>query len=120
LQYEPHKILYNCSCDKELKKKRGCKRNKRETVTEIACYCDGMNGECEICRGSGKFGIKRCPVKLIDNKINFLLPFFYHWRNTNEYPDKQGLSLQPTKMIDAFNIMWAIVSKREEANKKKA
>jgi hypothetical protein len=91
---------------------------------KIDCTCAGING-CDICtkeisgkrQSFGYFTITRCPVKFCDDiGINRLLPYFWHWKGTNnmQYPDNQGRYEQPSILLEAFSICGAMANKREQ------
>lgn len=107
MQHRPHSVQYNCdNCGKEMKKNRGCKRNKRKAFLFLNCIC-GTASKCSICNGKGTFGLKCCPVRFSNNTaIDRFLPYFWNWIDTNamSFPDGRGQIYQPSKLLEAFSI----------------
>lgn len=115
MQYEPFSKLYNCYlCSTEERKQNGCIRPRKQVVKEIRCLCEGLNKRCQICKGKGIFEVKRCPASILNEpSINLLLPFFFFYRETKRFPDDRAILEQPVKLLEAFNLMGAVGTKRE-------
>ncbi len=110
--YEPHSKIFDCSfCAASDKKEYGCKRNRRIAIHKFNCSCGGQKG-CDICKGHGFFKLKRCPVKYSeDSQTRTILPYFFAWKNGNEFPDGRARLDQPVTLLQAFNILNAICNK---------
>ena len=50
--------------------------------------------------------LKRCPQSILDGNIRSLVPYFFHYLASSEYPDGRGRLYQPTKMLFMFDV-WA-------------
>jgi hypothetical protein len=128
MQYNPHRSLFTCGmCGSNDKKMRGCKRAKRMPILNIPCICKGTMEKCDMCGGKGSFPIYRCPLRELEGTSTmFILPLFYHWKNTGymQYPDNASILEQPILLREAFSVMMHVAQEREaeelEAARKKA
>lgn len=112
LSYDPWSKIFKCSDCSTEKHARGCTSNRREVV-QIPCICNGQRG-CDICHGRGTISYKRCPSSYPRERwIYELLPYYYRYRATNEYPDRRGRLYQSVLMVEAFELMSLISSKKE-------
>ena len=111
--YDPWRKIFNCGeCDD--KRGRGCLRPKRKAIVEIACMCGGSR-HCDICKGTGEIKIKRCPGSYMrSSEIISLMPYFFRYKATWEYPDKMGRMEQPIKLTDALDLMSAVSNRKEQ------
>ena len=122
MQYGIWSKIYICSnCSREMKKNRGCKKERKKAILEIECICSG-NKKCELCKGKNKFALKECPAKMNNTSVNRFLPFFWHWKSTNyiSFPDGRGRYYQPTKLLEAFSLAANLSNKQEIKEAEKA
>ena len=76
MQYGIWSKIYICSnCSREMKKNRGCKKERKKAILEIECICSG-NKKCELCKGKNKFALKECPAKMNNTSVNRFYLFF--------------------------------------------
>lgn len=115
MQYQPHKVAFDCGdCDKDDKKARGCKKNKRNVVIELKCTCESG---CKTCNYTKKIQYKRCPRALsLDQWMLIFMPYFWHWKATqyHRYPDGRARIYQPSKMLEALDVCSIIAADREQ------
>jgi len=116
--FDPWGKIFRCD-DCRDKRKRGCKHERR-VVVEIPCICDARK-TCTLCRGTGKIKIKRCPAATSrEPLIARLLPYFYRYKATNEYPDGRGRIEQPEMLTDALDLMTCVAARKEAEKMEKA
>ena len=113
---------YTCSiCTTQEKKEQGCKRRRRDAILVINCICEGKQ-KCAICKGSNKIELHRCPrVILAGHEIARVAPYFFNWINSEyrEYPDGRGRYFQPSKMVEAFEILLSVRNREHEIMRKR-
>jgi hypothetical protein len=120
--------LFTCGmCGSGDKDMRGCRHAKSMPILNIPCICKGSDSKCDICGGQGTFPVYRCPHRELEQSgITFVLPLFYHWKNTGymQYPDNRAILEQPILLREAFSVMLNVAQEREneelEAARKKA
>ena len=99
--------IFNCPCEE--KKTRGCVRQVKSPVAVFKCpVCAGENKKCQYCKGTNEIELHRCPRSILDRSIRELVPFFFHFMNTNQFPDGKGRLFQPTKLIQVFDMWYGI------------
>lgn len=109
--YDPWVKVFSCKGCRE-KHSRGCTKNRRAVVL-VPCICNGQRG-CDVCHGSGTITYKRCPSAYTkESWIYELLPYYYRYKVTNEYPDKQGRIYQPVKLLEALELMGHVATRKE-------
>jgi hypothetical protein len=108
------KMFYCGTCAE--KRERGCVRPRRTPVIVFGCpACKGENKKCAYCKGKNELKLHRCPRAICDANIRGLVPYFWHYANTNQYPDGRGRLFQPVKMIAVFDLWMPVWT---EARKK--
>jgi hypothetical protein len=113
--------IFDCKvCTVMLKKERGCVRPKRQAVQIYKCpVCAGENKKCIYCKGTNEIMLKRCPRAILNSNITSLVPYFFSFINSHQYPDGRGRLFQPIKMLKVFDI-WAGIYYDNESSKRKA
>ena len=108
--------IWNCDlCDDECKIERGCEKELDHYLSwvSIPCECNGMKSKCELCT-NGKIRVKQCPAKLaMSPTVVYLLPYFFYWKATNQYPDAGAIIEQPVNLRYAFDLMLRIWNRIE-------
>ena len=108
---EPPADRYKCdSCRAQKRQEdRGCKKESDRVVWKIneCCLCGGKNEKCQLCEGRNEVIMRRCPHALLDDNIQFVLPFFYSYRKSEgtAWPDGRGRLFQPIKLVMAFDVL---------------
>ena len=114
--------MHSCdTCNKELQKARGCakkyKRPAKRPVWNMKCpFCRGFDKDCFYCKGSNCINVYRCPRSISDSK---LLPYYFDWKRTNQWPDGRAYMYQPIKLITFFDILDWFFEKHESIRKEK-
>jgi hypothetical protein len=101
------RATYSCkNCEEE-----NCQKLS-VTALPFKCICkiNESEDDCEICNGIGSFtsDTSACPHFSITSDIKRLLPLFYRYLKTDEYPDKRGIIDQNVKLIECFDIMSSL------------
>lgn len=53
-------------------------------------------------------------ISLSDKNVSRFLPYFFRYKEYGEYPDGQGMLLQPVKLLSAFAICSIVSAHREK------
>lgn len=51
---------------------------------------------------------KRCPHTILDGNIRAIVPYFFHFLATHQFPDGRGRVYQPSKLLKVFDIWYGI------------
>jgi hypothetical protein len=108
--------MFQCkSCTGQDKRQRGCVRPRRSPIQVYKCpVCGGDNKKCGYCKGTNEIKLKRCPRATLDSNIISLVPYFYHYIKTNQYPDGRARFLQPVKLLMVFDIWEKLLHNLEK------
>lgn len=113
MQHEPHCFMYDCKvCSKSDQERRGC-MNPVPVAHKIDCYCGG-NASCSLCSGKEKIPLHRCihaHAKMFHH--DYIMRYYYHYKNSHQFPDGGPLLNQPIMLISVFNLISMIFSKKE-------
>ena len=110
-----------CTWDQPSRQSWGCDEEIDEGVAEVeGCYrCNGGNPECEVCEGSDRWVIKRCPNSVIDPKaaevcrhVSFLIA------QISILPVAGGLRDQSALFMDGLNYTLKLHGRYEDRRKK--
>lgn len=73
---------------------------------EIGCVrCSGDDDDCELCSGSGKEPVYRCPVKLVTPDISYFFKFYAMYKQgylpvAGGVLDQASLFMQAAAIVD--------------------
>lgn len=118
-------FCFDCfRCTDEDKKNWGCTRplNKEDLPDGVwkisfCLACNGKDDNCQFCEGSNITKVWRCPRAIATPEYQMLLPFFFDYHRSisgwgggqTAWPDGAGRLFQPTKLVQAFNIMGRLM-----------
>ena len=60
------------------------------------------------CKGTNEIKLKRCPHTYLSADVRALVPYFFHFVATYQYPDGRGRLYQPVKMLNVFDAWFPI------------
>ena len=120
--------IFNCAdCNDEDKIERGCSKPITEGYVweiPVCIRCRGTDQECELCRGSNKTKVSRCPCAIANAESSLLLPYFFDYylsykkERAIQWPDGRGRLHQPVQLKKAFNLLLDVALKQEEIIRK--
>ena len=111
--------------DKIFKNKFDCnfcegKKCNQKTNVYLKCLCNGEDENCSICNGKGVIEhISVCPNIYVSIDTKRLLPYFYRYLKTDEYPNKLGIYFQNCKLIECFEMMTNLYYRYDKITKEK-
>ena len=119
MQYPPHRDLYDCRyCNDDDKRTRGCTQSVAQSK-KIDCYCGGTV-DCDLCHGSGRFAINRCPAAMArESSYLYIFRYYRHYKKTGQYPDGEPLVYQPIALTNVFDIIEIVTDNRDIAAAKR-
>lgn len=95
-----------CKVNPEARKAWGCEQDTEFPQFELpfCLRCNGTNAECEMCHGSARVPIFRCPLALVGSEHYEMVSLFSHYQR-GFLPDAGGILDQAPAFLDGVRLL---------------